>query len=111
MTCYGVAGVRLYIIIFPVNYSRWVRAFSCRVAAHETDSLDDCGGGVGGVGERRIRSTLRIQYRNDQAGEGKGQGQRQSKQSDQCGFHHRHPTPPAISVQGHPRKRGLMRRR
>ena len=26
-----------------------MRAVSCRVAAHETDSLDDCVGGVGGV--------------------------------------------------------------
>ena len=39
------------MIIFPVNYSRWVRAFSCRVAAHETDSLDDWVGGVVGVRE------------------------------------------------------------
>ena len=50
-----MAGVRLYIIIFPVNYSRWVRAFSCRVAAHETDSLDDWVGGVDGVWEERTR--------------------------------------------------------
>ena len=37
------------IIISPINCSRWVRAVSCRVAAHETDSFDDCVGGVGGV--------------------------------------------------------------
>ncbi len=25
-----------------------MRSVSCRVAAHVTDSLDDCGGGIGG---------------------------------------------------------------
>ena len=34
------------IIIFLIYCSRWVRAVSCRVAAYETDSIDDCGGGV-----------------------------------------------------------------
>ena len=53
----AVGGIS--IIIFPVNCSGWVRRVSCRVAAHETDSLDDCGGGVGGVWEERTRSTLR----------------------------------------------------
>jgi hypothetical protein len=48
-------------IVFPVDCSRWVRRVSCRVAAHETDSLDDCGGGVR---EERTRSTHRNQYRS-----------------------------------------------
>ena len=47
------------MIIFPVNCSGWVRRVSCRVAAHETDSLDDWVGGVGGLWEERPRSTLR----------------------------------------------------
>jgi hypothetical protein len=33
----------------------------------------------------------------------KGQAQRQSKQSHQCGLHRRHPTPPTTPAQGLPR--------